>query len=336
MTATTLPPGQPDRPLFLLTIDTEEEWDWGGPFPEPPFSTRNIDEIPAFQDFCRDLGVRPTYFVDHAVADDEKNAALLRDYFRRDECDIGAHLHPWCTPPLEEELGERNSHAVNLPLELVDRKIAALTERLVTAFGEHPLSYRAGRWGVTGEHLRILSRHGYRVDSSVRPFYADRDFSYVGARTRPYRPSFDDVLAENPDQDALLEVPTSSGYDRPAFERLDALHTKLSTPPLNRLRLVGILWRLRLLRKITVTPEGHDEADVRRCIDACIARGDRVVNMFFHSSDLLPGCTPYVRTEADKRRFMNCLRRCIEHVRDVHDARFVTMREIRASLTGEA
>ena len=95
MTATASPSAPRDRPLFLLTIDTEEEWDWNGPFPTPPFSTRNIDEIPAFQDFCRELGVRPTYFVDHAVADDEKNAALLE---RLLPSGANATSAPTCTP----------------------------------------------------------------------------------------------------------------------------------------------------------------------------------------------------------------------------------------------
>ena len=336
MTANAMPIHLPDRPVFLLTVDTEEEWDWRGKFPRPPFSTCNIDEIPEFQAFCGELDVRPTYFVDHAVADDPRHVASLGEFLQRGECDIGAHLHPWCTPPLEEEIGERNSHAVNLPLALFERKIATLTERLEAAFGCHPYSYRAGRWGVNGAHLAVLAKAGYRVDSSVRPFYADRDFSYSAARTSPYWPSFEDVLERDEAQEAILEVPVSSGYDRSPFERLDALHARLSTSPLNRLRLVGLLWRLGVMRKITVTPEGHDSADICRCIDAGIARGDQVINLFFHSSDLLPGCTPYVQNAADKRRFMDCLRRCVEHAREAHKVEFLTMREIRLRLTGAA
>ena len=325
---------QLERPLFLLTIDTEEEWPWNGNFPSPPFSTKNIDEIPDFQKSCNELGIRPTYFVDHAVADNLDNAKLLRSILDRGECDIGAHLHPWCTPPMKEKIGEKNSHAINLPIALFEQKIETLTASLTKAFGCHPYSYRAGRWGVNGAHLRVLANAGYKVDSSARPFYADKDFSYQQALTHPYWPSFDDVLKIDEAQQSLLEVPTSSGFDRTNFEFLNALHTKLSTPPLHRLRFIGILWRLRILRKITVTPEGNEADDVCRCIDACIARGDRIVNMFFHSSNLLPGCTPYVQNAAEKQRFLNSIKRCAEHVRTVHNAEFVTMREIRQRLTG--
>ena len=326
----------PSKPVFLLTVDTEEEWDWSGAFPQAPFSTRNIAEVPAFQAFCSELAVRPTYFVDHAVSVDSESTAILKGFLDREECDIGAHLHPWCTPPIEEEINDHNSHAVNLPPTLFERKINILTDHLIAVFGCHPYSYRAGRWGVNGEHLRILAEAGYRVDSSVRPFYSDSYFSYAQARTRPYWPSFDNALANDLEQQEILEVPVSSGYQRTSFERLDALHSKLSTPPLNHLHLVGILWRLGLLRKTTVTPEGHNSGDICRCIDAAIARGDCIINMFFHSSDLLPGSTPYVRTQADKRRFLDCIKRCIEHIRDTHHAEFLTMREIRQSLTGAA
>ena len=61
-----------------------------------------------------------------------------------------------------------------------------------------------------------------------------------------------------------------------------------------------------------------------------------IINMFFHSSDLLPGCTPYVQTENDKRRFMDCLQRCIDHMRNTHNANFLTMRNIRQHITGAA
>ncbi len=326
----TLPP----KPLFLLTVDTEEEWNWAGEFPRPPFSTDNIEQIPAFQSFCQELGVQPTYFVDHAVADCPSHAAMLRRYFDNGECDIGAHLHPWATPPITEVINEKNSHAVNLPLTLFTDKMTTLTDKLQATFGQHPYSYRAGRWGINAQHLEVLALLGYRVDSSVRPFYSDKAFSYTSAPTRPYWPARDSVTDIATDSGAVLEVPATNGYNFSNFEQLDRLRQKLSTPPINRLRLIGILWRLGILRQISVTPEGMDAADVCRCIDACIKRGDRVISMFFHSSDLLPGATQYVQTEADKTRMMSLIRRCVEHLRQKHNADMTTMRDIRQQLTG--
>ena len=54
--------------LFVLTIDTEEEWQWDEEFPQHNCSVENVEKLPAFQTFCESLGIRPTYFVDYAVA----------------------------------------------------------------------------------------------------------------------------------------------------------------------------------------------------------------------------------------------------------------------------
>jgi len=327
----------PEKPLFILTIDTEEEWDWSGDFPHPPFSTKNIEQIPKFQSFCHELGVRPTYFVDYAVANHSEHAAILQQYFEDDKCDIGAHLHPWATPPIEETINEINSHAINLPVDLFERKISTLTQKLIDTFGRHPYSYRSGRWGVNSQHLKVLIENGYRIDSSVRPFYREKYFSYASAPTTPYWPSMSDALREDiSSTGGVLEIPVTSGYNFSNFEQLDKLHATLSVAPLRSLRLVGILWRLGLLRKTTITPEGTEPADICRCIDASIKRGDKIINMFFHSSDLLPGCTPYVQSEADKTRFMNVIEQCVKHVQRKYDGQMTTIRDIRQYLTGIA
>lgn len=110
-------------PLLLVTVDAEEEWDWTSEFPIAPFSTKNIQRLPDFQRLCSDIGLRPTYFVDQAVVDEPVNREIIGHYLGRDECDVGAQLHPWCTPPVEESLSEANSHSINLPGALVESKI---------------------------------------------------------------------------------------------------------------------------------------------------------------------------------------------------------------------
>lgn len=325
---------QPQTPLFLLTIDTEEEWNWDSDLPRPPFSTKNIEEVPEFQRFCSDLSIIPTYFVDYAVVNNVEHAEILAEYFKNGQCDIGAHLHPWANPPIEETICDHNSHAINLDLDLFRQKITKLTERLSETFGAHPYSYRAGRWGINAAHMSVLASLGYRVDSSVRPFYFDTSFSYVHAITRPYWPSLSDILKSDESQTGILEVPVTSGYNRKYFELCEKIHTHLASHPLNKARLIGMLWRTGIMRKITVTPEGYKSHDIKRCIDMAIARGDQVINMFIHSSDLLPGCTSYVRTKKEKDAFMMCIRDCVEHIRLKHNAEFTTMREIRKQLTG--
>ncbi len=232
------------KPLFLLTVDTEEEWDWNGEFPQPPFDTENVKAVPDFQHFCAETGVMPTYFIDYAVAEKEENIEIFKPYFDRGEMDFGAHMHPWSSPPIEEEICYENSYSIHLTLDLYRRKMEILTNLLRDKFGQHPFSYRSGRWGLNGQMLKVLAELGYKVDSSVRPFYDDLPyFSYQNALTYPYWASFDEIL-EKGEQREILEIPASSGFNHANFEFLNKVHNTLSQPPLNKLRPIGILWRL--------------------------------------------------------------------------------------------
>jgi len=321
---------------FLLTVDTEEEWNWASDFPTAPFSTKNIEQLPAFQRFCIELGIEPTYFINYAVADNHQHINILKDLWMAGNCDFGAHMHPWVTPPLHETVNEKNSHAINLPVELFEKKLHSLTSKLQHIFDEHPYSFRAGRWGINTAQLQVLQNEGYRVDSSIRPYYRDTYFDYSTAPTLPYWPSQNDALSENDNTKGIMEIPATSGFTHTNFELLDLLHSKLSTPPMHHLRLIAILWRLALLRAVSVTPEGTHYRDVCDCIDASIKRGNNVINMFIHSSDLLPGNTPYVQSEKDKEKMMDSISRIVKHMRKNYSVTFTTMRQIRLQLSGES
>ncbi len=80
--------------LFLLSIDTEESWDWSGPFPEHDWRVENVQQLKPLHQICYDLGVRPTLFIDYAVAKDATAAQTIRDLYRTGQYEIGAHLHP--------------------------------------------------------------------------------------------------------------------------------------------------------------------------------------------------------------------------------------------------
>lgn len=320
------------RVLLLLTVDTEEEWDWKGPFPAPPFSTRNVREVPALQALCRRLGLRPTYLVDYAVCDDDESAGHLRETCALGGCEIGAHLHPWCNPPVEEEVGPETSHAVRLPLPLVRRKLQNLAARIHEALGVQPRSFRAGRWGMNGPLLRLLSEEGYRVDSSVHPFMASDEFGYDHAPVAPYWPDYADALAAGP-QRQILEVPVSSGFNRDRFDLCQRLHRRLEAEPLRRLHGVGILWQLGLLRRVSTSLEFYRFREVRSCIEAHLRRGTGLVNLFFHSSSLLPGCTPYVASQADVERLKRSLAETVDFLSSRAEVVPCTLSEARDLLT---
>lgn len=323
-------PGEPQKKkiLFVMTIDTEEEWDWSRDFSRENYSVRNIRKIPKFQTFCQELGVKPTYFIDYAIVSDQSSITCFKGLLETKGCEIGAHLHPWVTPPFEEELQRENTHAVNLPLELVRRKLKNLTQKLEDAFGVRPLTFRSGRWGMNANLLEILAEAGYQTDSSVYPFYADATFSYYAAPDTPYWPDWTDCMRPG-SQRAIFEIPVTSGFNRPNFRRCHHIHQALSTKPGRSIHGVGILWHLKLLRKLQLSPELADAANMMTLVNACLKRGQRMIHMFLHSSSLLPGGSPYVRNEGDEQAFYRNIAEVIRYLKTTCEVRFCTLTEAK-------
>lgn len=158
-------------PHLIVTIDTEEEGLWGGAYRATGNTVENVRRgVGRFQELCDRFGIRPTYLVDAPVVEDDYAAGLLREIQDDGRAEIGAHVHPWCNLPFEEELNARNSYLCNLPERLQRDKIVWLTDAIEARFGRRPTSFRAGRYGLDIAGARILYDLGYVVDSSVTPF----------------------------------------------------------------------------------------------------------------------------------------------------------------------
>lgn len=276
----------PDRIIFVLTIDTEEEFDWDGPFPEHNWSVENTKHIPALQVFCESLGIKPTYLVDYPVAATPESAAMLKQLVAAGKAEVGAHLHPWCTPPFEGPNTERESHVVNLRPDLALRKLDTLVSMIESRIGERPVSFRTGRWGINSAIIKILADNGFTTDSSIYPFYENKFFSCINAHNTPYWPSLDDPDKPG-SQRRIFELPVTAGFNRPNFRFWSRAHVLLSKRILRFFRPIGIAWKTKLLKKIYLSPELSNHEDMISLVDAALAEGHQIIHMYFHSSSLL-------------------------------------------------
>ena len=317
-----------NKPIyFVLSVDTEEEWDWSGPFPENNFSVENTVNIPKFQAFCDRLGIKPTYFVNYAIAADPNSVKRIKAPLEKGNCEVGGHLHPWCTPPIKEEVNKaQNSHTITLPFDLVEKKLSNLTQKLEKEFGQKPRSFRSGRWGTNGKLLKLLHTNGYTIDSSIHPYYADTPFSYHEAPDVPYWPSYDECTTAG-NQREIYELPVTSGYNRSNFPLWNRIHLALSKPPISQMRLVGILWKLGLLRKIQLSPELADANNMISLTKAALKKGHRIIHMYFHSSSLLPGMTPYVKNETDEKQFYSNIEAVFQYLNSNYQVQCCTIEE---------
>lgn len=294
---------------LIVTVDTEEEGLWSGQFPTTACPVSNISRLPDFQQLCSEFGVRPTYLVNTPVVEDDDACSILKPYQDNGLCEIGTHIHPWNTSPGGATYTPHSSYLCNLPYEVQKEKLATVTEQIESRLGVRPVSFRAGRYGMGVEAATIIRELGYIVDSSVCPY---TDYSGDGGpdfRGAPYEPYWiGDELLDARDQGDLLEVPVSFGFSHRRFEALFAIDEFLHASPLRKMKVVGILDRLNLVRKIKFSPEKGAANRLNQLAAVYAALGAPAIVMMFHSSSLLPGATPYVKTEADRERFLATMR----------------------------
>ena len=106
---------------LVITVDTEED-NWGDYRPTG-WTLENIARLPALQRLFDDFNAQPTYLITYPVATDENAAAILGELLQAGTCEIGAHCHPWNTPPFEEPNTTVNTMLCNLDEHLQgDRK----------------------------------------------------------------------------------------------------------------------------------------------------------------------------------------------------------------------
>ena len=131
-------------PRSLLTVDTEEEFDWNAPFRADGYGLDHVRAISGFQEFCEGLQVTPVYLVDWPIANDPLARDIIGDAVRAGKAEIGVQLHPWVNPPFSEEVSTHNSYAGNLPPDLEEAKYRKLRDKIEESFGTLPRIYRAG------------------------------------------------------------------------------------------------------------------------------------------------------------------------------------------------
>jgi hypothetical protein len=291
-----------DRPVLLVVIDTEEEFEWGKPHSRSSTGVSSMRHIHRVQTLFDARGVRPCYVMDYPVVSQADGAAPLLEIYQDDRCTTGAHLHPWVTPPYEEEVTAFNSFPGNLPADLEYRKLKVLTEEIGSVFGDAPTVYKAGRYGVGRNTVRTLERLQLTTDLSVTPGFdysgsGGPDFSRHG--NRPFRYGEDK---------ASLCLPCTGGFVGYLGDRARPVYQACSSPRGKRLRLPGILSRLGAVERLRLSPEGYSLDEMIRLTEHLLKKPQtKVLTLSFHSPSVKPGCTPYVRNDRELDVFLGVI-----------------------------
>jgi hypothetical protein len=299
---------QTDRRICTVVIDTEEDFDWSNPVQGMPQSTGHLRNLPVLAEILGAYGATPTYLLTYPVLQDTEIVAIIREQLARGACAVGLQLHPWVTPPFNDDMSPRASFLGNLQENQEEQKLLVLKAKFVACFGIEPKIFRAGRYGLSWLTPALLEKHGFLIDTSIAP---RTNFASVGG---PDFAAYDSGMFWFGEQRPLLELPLCRSivgwggrWATPLYQAMAQGHDPYA-------RAMALMARLRFAERITLSPEGNDFTAMRRLVRGLLARGQTILPLSFHSSSLDAGRNPYVRTEADLRTFYSRIENIIKYM----------------------
>jgi hypothetical protein len=296
------------RPAFLITVDTEGDNLWNSP---RQITTNNARFLPRFQTLCEKHGLKPTWLVNYEMAECPEFVEFVRDVARRGAGEIGMHLHAWNSPPLvplTENDMRYQPYLIEYPEAVMRDKIRFITDLLEERFSCKMLSHRAGRWGFNAIYARLLVEHGYKVDTSITPHVSWA--KYLGDpkgsggpdfRHFPELPYFVDLNQIcQPGDSSLLEVPLTV-----IKTRYSGLQGWLDWAP----NLIRRISRRLLPPVLEMVPRDkkHNFRHMQAILRQALKQGRPCVVLATHSSELMPGGSPFFPTAESIERLYNRL-----------------------------
>ncbi|MEJ2718540.1 MAG: hypothetical protein P8182_15625 [Deltaproteobacteria bacterium] len=287
---------------LAVTIDVEEEGLFSSRYEPGNAPVRNVVELKRLDPVFREWDIRPTLMIAYQVIRTAEHRDLLLALRETWNGEIGAHLHPWNTPPLETLPYPEPVPSELMRRELLAAKLGTLCDAL-HAMGVDPVSFRMGRFNIGPKIFSLLEEIGVRVDSSIAPmrrYYGGP--AHLSAPVDPYFPDPQELCS--PGSSPILEVPMTI---LPLIPRLGAVLDRIGDAGL----VPGswISWFSMNLGSLPAQPAWTGLNRLKAAVRLHQARRGRVLSVFFHSSELLPGGSPLHPGTDAVGRFLNKLDR---------------------------
>lgn len=309
-------------PQLIVVIDAEEEFDWQAQPDRAQTNVTSMYSIELAQTICEEYGIKPCYVVDYPVASQPEGYGLLKSYYQNGKCEIGAHLHPWVNPPFDEHLTRNNMYPGNLSIAQEKQKLEMLCDAIELAFGFKPTIYKAGRYGLGSNTVRVLESLGFEIDLSMCPpvdYRADGGPDYSQSSAHPF------LFGSN---SQILEIPISGAFVGWAGAASRGVYNVGQN--LISLKLPGVLARIKAVDRLMLSPEGFTTAEHIRLTEFLYKEGVRTFTWNLHSPSLVPGMTPYVNSKADLNDFLDLFRRYFDYFFEKLSGQATTPNQLRA------
>lgn len=264
---------------FIITVDTEGDnlWDYKK---GELVGTKNAEYLPRFQALCEKYGFKPVYLTNYEMAMSDTFVAEAKEWLAKGTCEIGVHLHAWNNPPICDLLGpyKGNPYLIEYPEDVMRAKFKVIYELIVERFGVKPVSHRAGRWAMDDRYFQILEEYGIKVDCSYTPGI---DWSINKGVTRGGS-DYSKVTLAPYRINNVFEMPVS------------VIKTHYS-------HRGSFKHRIRVLLKgenVWLRPATSSALEMCSVLDELNKNNDiNYVEFMVHSSEMMPGGSPYFKNE---------------------------------------
>ena len=297
------------KKILVVTIDVEPDcspsWKYSDPL---AFKGVSVGIAERLQPLFGEYDLVPTYLINNVVLEDPAST----DVFRRlpGKYELGTHLHPEFIQPqrqYDNYAGKKGvANCCFYPPAIETEKIKNITDLFERNFGYRPTSFRAGRFSAGVNTMDSLVRLGYRVDTSVTPHVCwndktrERPVDFTQAPEQPYFMAENDITREDPNG-RLLQVPVSIEN-----RKRNALKELISAGG-------GLRHRIRKYKSVWLRPVFSTTTELiqlaRQFSRDYAGREQLVLNMMFHNVEVLPGLSPYSKTESQATAYLKQLHR---------------------------
>lgn len=305
---------------FAISIDVEEEGLFSGEYPRTPLGVSNVAQLERLEFIPREFGIPLTLLVTYQVARDPGAREILKYWRDRYGTEIGAHLHPWNTPPFVD-LGEPEPvRSEKMPLAVIREKLQNLVSAIKEGMGVTPRSFRMGRFDWGPKIRSLLPDMGIQVDSSMVPCTQKVGGpDYFLAPADPFRLAVPGATGPSLWEAPLTTVPVLPG----AASWVYRFSSCFAGARGERLRT----WFPYVLAA-GIHPVWFPLPSMRLAVRLHRRRGGRVLNMFLHSTELVAGGTPQFPTEAAVARLLRKMRLFFSWLEKTGPLQGVTLSEL--------
>jgi hypothetical protein len=160
---------------LIVTIDVEVDKDFEWKVSKT-FSFLSIDEMTNgyFKNLCVSFDVKPVLFISPEVMRNVDSVKKILDFKKETSCELAAHLHTEfqkCNWGEEHFFAGLSINEVQAELSYNEELnlLTSFTSEFEKIFGQRPISFRPGRYGISINTYNILAKLGYSYSSTITP-----------------------------------------------------------------------------------------------------------------------------------------------------------------------